>query len=211
MLISRIQKRRRERNRYQIFVDDEPAFNVSESVLTKAGLYNGKSIDQETIDEIVLADSREQAHQVAINFISYRPRSSKEVTDKLTRKGFAVDLVREEVERLRELMLINDLEFARMFTRDKLRGKPMGRALLRRKLLDKGISFQATERVLKEYVTDENEQEAARTLATRKLKASRARFSELEPAVRQKRLADYLLNRGFSTEIAYKIARSVIR
>ena len=211
MLITRIQKRRRERNRYQIFVDEEPAFSVSDSVLTKAGLYSGKSIDQETIDKIVLADSREQAHQIAVNFISYRPRSSKEVTDKLTRKGFAADLVRDEVERLRELMLINDLEFARMFTRDKLRGKPMGRALLRRKLLDKGISFQASERVLKEYVTDENEQEAARTLATRKLKASRARFSDLEPAVRQKRLADYLLNRGFSTEIAYKIARSVIR
>jgi regulatory protein len=174
-------------------------------------LYNGKSIDQETIDRIILADTRERAHQIAVNFISYRPRSSKEVTDKLTRKGFAADLVREVVERLRELMLINDLEFSRMFIRDKLRGKPMGRALLRRKLLDKGISFQATERVLKEYVTDESEQEAAKALAVRKLKMSRARFSNLEPAVRQKRLADYLLNRGFSTEVAYKIVRNIIR
>jgi regulatory protein len=211
MLITRIQKIRRKRNRYEISVDEKAAFQVSESVLTKSGLYSGKSIDQETIDAIILADTRERAHQIAVNFISYRPRSSKEVTDKLTRKGFVADLVREVVERLRELMLINDLEFARMFIRDKLRGKPMGRALLRRKLLDKGISFQATERVLKEYVTDENEQEAAKALATRKLKMSRARFSDLEPIVRQKRLADYLLNRGFSTEVAYKIARSIIR
>jgi regulatory protein len=211
MLITRIQKRRRERNRYQIFVDEEPALDISESLIAKAGLYNGKSIDQETIDRLLLADSRERAHQTAINFISYRPRSSKEVSDKLTHKGFQADLVRDVVDHLRELMLINDLEFARMFTRDKLRGKPMGRALLRRKLLDKGISFQATERVLKEYVTDENEHEAARALATRKLKASRARFSDLEPVVRQKRLADYLLNRGFSTEVAYKVVRSILR
>jgi regulatory protein len=211
MLITRIQKCRRERNRYEISVDEEVAFQVSESVLTKSGLYSGKSIDQETIDRIILADTRERAHHIAVNFISYRPRSSKEVTDKLTRKGFTADLAREVVERLRELMLINDLEFARMFIRDKLRGKPMGRALLRRKLLDKGISFQATERVLKEYVTDENEQEAAKALAIRKLKMSRARFSDLEPVVRQKRLADYLLNRGFSSEVAYKIARNIIR
>lgn len=210
MLITRIQKIRRERNRYEIFVDDKAAFHISESVLAKSGLCNGKSIDQETIDSIILADSRERAHQIAVNFISYRPRSSKEVTDKLTRKGYAPDLVSDVVEHLRSLMLINDLEFARMLIRDKLRGKPMGRALLRRKLLDKGISFQTTERVLKEYVTDENEQEAAKALATRKLKMSRARFSDLEPAVRQKRLADYLLNRGFSTEVAYKIARSII-
>jgi len=211
MLITKILKSRRERNRYEVFVDEKSALTVSESVLARSGLYDGKPIDQETIDGLSLADSRERAHQTAVNFISYRPRSSKEVSDKLTRKGFGADLVRAEVEQLRSLMLINDLEFARMFIRDKLRGKPMGRALLRRKLLEKGISFQATERVLKEYVTDETELEAARALATRKLKASRARFSNLEPPMRQKRLADYLLNRGFSTEVAYKIARSISR
>jgi regulatory protein len=211
MLITRIQKSRREKGRYEISIDEIPAFHVNESILVKSGLYNGMSIDQEAINAVLLADARERAHQVAVNFISYRPRSSKEVTDKLTRKGFAADLVLDVVEHLRELMLINDLEFARMYTRDKLRGKPMGRALLRRKLLDKGISFQATERVLREYVTDEHEQEAARALAVRKLEMSRARFSGLEPIVRQKRLADYLLNRGFSTEVAYKIARSIIR
>jgi hypothetical protein len=40
---------------------------------------------------------------------------------------------------------------------------------------------------------------------------SRARLSKLGLAVRQKRLADYLLNRGFSVEVAYKTARSIIR
>jgi regulatory protein len=108
-------------------------------------------------------------------------------------------------------LLINDLEFARMFLRDKLRGKPMGRALLRRKLHEKGISYQSTEHILNECITAESEQEAAKTLATRKLKMSPTRLSKLYPAVRQKRLAEYLLNRGFSVEIAYKTARSIIR
>jgi regulatory protein len=211
MLITKILKSRRDRNRFDVFVDEKPAFRVSEYVLTKTGLYTGKRIDEETVEQVVLADSRERANQIAVNFISYRPRSSKEVTDKLIRKGFAQDLAGEVVDQLREIKLINDLEFARMYVRDKLRGKPMGRALIRRKLLQKGISFQATERVLKEYVTDENEQEAAKILATRKLKMSQARFSLLEPAVRQKRLADYLLNRGFSTEVAYKTVRSILR
>jgi regulatory protein len=211
MLITRIQKRRRERNRYEISLDEQPSFQVSETILAKAGLYTGKTIDQETVDGLLLADSRERAHQLAVNFISYRPRSSKEVTDRLVRKGFAAELANEVVVRMRELGLLNDLEFARMFVRDKLRGKPMGRGLLRRKLHEKGISFQATERVVKEYVTDESEQEAAKKLATRKFNVSRTRFSKLEPAVCQKRLADYLLARGFSAEVAYKTARSIIR
>jgi regulatory protein len=211
MLITKILKSRRERNRYDVFVDEKPAFRVSETVLAKTGLYTGRRLEEAEVELIVLADSRERAHQIAVNFISYRPRSTKEVVDKLTRKGFSQDLTHLVVDRLRELKLINDLEFARMYVRDKLRGKPMGRAMIRRKLLEKGLSFQATERVLKEYITDENEQEAAKVLAQRKLKMSHSRFSTLEPAVRQKRLADYLLHRGFSSEIAYKIARNVIR
>ena len=211
MLVTRIVKIRRQRNRYEISVDGETSFQVSETLLVKSGLHNGMSIEESTISDIVLADARERAHQVAVNFISYRPRSSREVNEKLTRKGFAPEIAAAVVDRLRELMLLNDLEFARMFVRDKLKGKPMGRALLRRKLLEKGLSFQAAERVIKEYVTDENEQEAATAVATRKLKASHSRFSKLETKVRQKRIADYLLNRGFSSEVAYRTAKNIIR
>jgi regulatory protein len=209
MLITKILKSRRERNRYEVFIDEKPAFQVSEAILAKLGLHTGKHVDDQMVQEIVLADSRERAHQIAVNFISYRPRSSKEVIDKLARKGFIPEMCQQIVVQLREFKLINDLEFARMFVRDKLRGKPMGRALMRRKLLEKGISFQLTERVLKEYVTDADEQEAARSLAARKLKVSQSRFSGLDLEVRRKRLANYLLNRGFSTEVAYKIARAV--
>jgi regulatory protein len=211
MLITKILKCRRERNKYEVFIDDKPGLRVSESTLAKSGLYTGKDLDEKVIEQIIQADSREHAHQVAINFISYRPRSSKEIIDKLARKGFSHELALEVVDRLKELNLLNDLQFARMFVRDKLRGKPMGKAMLRRKLLEKGIAFQLSERVLKEYVTEENEQEAARTLAVRKMKMNRSRFSALDPRARQKRLVDYLLSRGFSQDIATKTARSVIQ
>lgn len=211
MVVTRILKVRRERNRFEVYLDDKPAFRISETILVKHGLHRGLDIDEDTVGRIVQADTRELAHQAAVNFISYRPRSSKEVLDKLVRKGFESDLARQVVDQLRELMLINDLEFARMFVRDKLRGKPIGKALLRKKLFEKGMSFQLTERILKEYITPEREQEAAQALAERKFKVSRRRFSGLDLATQQKRLADYLLNRGFSAEVAYKTARTIIR
>jgi regulatory protein len=210
MQITKILKSRRERNKYEIFIDDKPGLRVSESTLAKSGLYTGKNLDERAIEQIVLADSREQAHQVAVNFISYRPRSSKEILDKLARKGFSRELAIEVVDKLKELDLLNDLQYARMFVRDKLRLKPMGKAMLRHKLLEKGIAFQLSERVIKEYVTDENEQAAAKTLAERKMKMNRTRFSALDRPTKQKRLADYLLSRGFSQDIAYKTARSII-
>jgi regulatory protein len=210
MVITKILKSRGGRNIYEVFVDDKPCLTVGETTLASSGFYTGKVVDARALENVIQADARERAHQTAVNFISYRPRSSKEIIDKLTRKGFAQELALEEVDRLRELNLLNDLTFARMFVRDKLLGKPMGKALLRRKLLEKGIAFQISERVLKECVTEEEEQKAAEVLATRKMKVSRTRFSALDPSARRKRLIDYLLSRGFSQDIAYKTARSMI-
>jgi regulatory protein len=210
MLITKILKSRGARNTYEIFIDDRPGLRISETTLTSSGFFAGKDIDESTLEQAIQADARERAYQMAVNLISYRPRSSKEIIDKLTRKGFPHELALVVVDRLRELELLNDLNFARMFVRDKLLGKPMGKALLRRKLLEKGIAFQISERVLKEYVTEEDEQKAAEALATRKMRVSRTKFSALDPIARRKRLIDYLLSRGFSQDIAYKTARSMV-
>jgi regulatory protein len=211
MLITKIQRSRHERNRYDVFIDEKPAFRVSATLLAKCGLHTGQPIDQATADELGAAAARETAYQDALNFVSYRPRSSKEIIDKLTHKGFERELANQVVDQLKDQRLLNDVEFARMYVRDRLKGKPMGKALLRKKLMEKGISFQLSERVLKEYVTDENEETAAQTLLARKLKTGAARLSKLDSAARQKRLTEYLLRRGFSIEIASKTARSMNR
>ncbi len=207
MLITKIVKARKERNSYVVFIDEAPAFQVSDEVLMKFGLLTGRRIDERMVEEIASEEAFSRARMTALNFISYRPRSSKEVTDKLSHKGFSSDLAKKVVHKLREANLVSDLEFARMLVRDKLRGKPMGKAMIRRKLLEKGISFQIIERVLKEYVSEEDEQQAAARLAAKKLKLSRSRFAELDSLKQQKRMVDYLLSRGFSTEVALKTVR----
>jgi regulatory protein len=210
VLITKIVKSRKEGDSYVVFIDEAPAFQVSDAVLTKFGLLTGKRIDERMVEEIASAEAFGRAQKIAVNFISYRPRSSKEIVDKLSHKGFSPELAQQVVHHLREINLVNDLEFARMLVRDKLRGKPMGKAMMRRKLLEKGISFQIIERVLKEYISEEDEQEAAARLAAKKLKISRSRFAGLNSAKQQKRLMDYLLSRGFSTEVALKTVRVMI-
>jgi regulatory protein len=209
VLITKIVKSRKERNSYAVFIDEAPAFQVSDEVLMKFGLLTGKRIDERMVEEIASAEAFSRARKIALNFISYRPRSSKEIVNKLSHKGFSSELANQVVHHLREVNLVSDLEFARMLVRDKLRGKPMGKAMIRRKLLEKGISFQIIERVLKEYISEEDEQQAATRLAAKKLKLSRSRFAGLDSVKQQKRLIDYLLSRGFSTEVALKTVRVI--
>ena len=211
MLITKIQRSRRERNRYEVHVDEKPALRISEMLLLKWGLFAGMEMDESTFEKLSAAGERESAYQHALNFISYRPRSSKEVLDKLAHQSYERTLANQIVDLLKEQHLLNDVEFARMYVRDRLKGKPMGRSLLRKRLMAKGISFQLSDRVLTEYVTEEDEEAAAKALLTRKLKASATRFSKLDALTRQKRLMDYLVQRGFSFEIASKTARNLNR
>lgn len=211
MLVTKIQRSRRERNRYDVYIDENPILRMSDTLLVRWGLSVGMEIDETTFEKILAAEKRESAYQQALNFVSYRPRSSKEVLDKLARKSFDRDVALQVVDLLKDQHYLNDIEFARMYVRDRLKGKPMGRSLLRKKLMEKGLSFQISDRVLKEYLTDEDEEAAAKALLTRKLRASAARFSKLDTLTRQKRLMEYLVQRGFSFEIASKTARSLNR
>jgi len=211
MLITKIQRCRRDRSRYDVFIDEKPALRVSDTLLVKWRISTGMEIDEPTFEKLSAAEKRESAYQQALNFVSYRPRSSREVFDKLAGKSYDRDVAVEIVDLLKDQHLLNDVEFARMYVRDRLKGKPMGRSLLRKKLMEKGISFQLSDRVLKEYVTDDDEEAAAKALLTRKLRASATRFSKMDTLTRQKRLMEYLLQRGFSFEIASKTARTLIR
>lgn len=210
MLITKILKSRAQRQGYAIYVDEAFAFTVSEAVLVKFGLYTGQRIDDKTVELVASAEAFDRAARIAINFISYRPRSTKEIINKLLSKGYSTELAQKVTEHLISLNMLNDVEFARMFVRDKLRGKPMGKSMMRRKLLEKGITPQTIERVLREFISEEDEQEAAKKLVERKLRHSNERFAKLDLLRQRKRLVDYLLSRGFSTEIAMKTVRILI-
>lgn len=210
MIVTKILRRKKRPQRYAVYLDEAFAFEVSDEVLLKFGLRTGLRLEERTIADIASAEAMSRAQKLALHYLSYRPRSSREIIDRLVRKGFSKNLAQEVAEHFRELKLVNDLEFARMFVRDKLRGRPMGKALLRRRLLEKGITPHTIERVLREHVSDEDEQNAATTLAAKKLKLSAGTFAKLNPTRQKKRLLDYLLQRGFSSEVAAKTVRSVL-
>jgi len=210
VFITKIIRKRTRKPSFSVHVEGTPAFELSEEVLTKLGLEVGNEISETTVEQILTAEAMARAKTIAINYISYRPRSAQEVVTKLTRKGFSPDLARKVVQRLQDLRMIDDLEFARMFTRDRKRRRPLGRALLRRSLHAKGIAPHFVEQVLREVVTDEDQEHAAAQLAAKHLRISQHSYQKLDEARRRKRLHDYLLRRGFSNDIASKTVRAVL-
>jgi regulatory protein len=162
------------------------------------------------VERILVEEARFRALRLAMNYLSYRARSSREVARHLTRKGYSKDLSRSVAQHLEKSGMINDAEFAAMFVRDRIKRRPMGRALLRRALHEKGIAPQLVEQVLNAALSDATQQEAAKELASKRLRLHQSSFAKLDHAHKRKRLHEYLLRRGFSNDIALKTVRAVL-
>lgn len=201
---------RGKRPRYNIYIDDAPSLELSDWTIGRFGLRIGDELDRQSIDKIKSAEAEAQAKNIAINFLSYRLRSSKEISDHLIKKGFENECSEKIVGRLIELKMIDDIKFAEIFVRDRLKRKPCGPALLRRQLTVKGIPVRTIDKIIEEFVPVENQKMAALEALKRKMNLTKRTSSRLTEEKRKKRLLDFLLRRGFSYEIALKTIRTTV-
>ncbi len=196
---------------YSVYIDGSISFEVCDTVLLKFGLRANDSVDEKRVSAIKTAEAENQARTIAVNYISYRPRSSSEVLRHLLHKGISKEVAEPIVRHFETVSLINNLEFARMFVRDRLRRKPTGRALLKNLLATKGIAPAMIDQVLREYITEEDQTSAAKELASRRMNLTKRSMAKLDPLKQQQRITGYLLRHGFSNEIVQRTVRSLFR
>lgn len=99
-----------------------------------------------------MSESGEQklrkAREAAVALLAHRARSTREIEDRLTRKGHDRDTIRQVVSWLEELEYLDDDAFALAFVRDRIRFHPRGRRLLRQELWRKGIGRESADRAI---------------------------------------------------------------
>ena len=143
------------------------------------------------------SDQMRRASASAIRYLARRPRTAAEVRTHLRRK-FPHDIAEQVVADLRERSLIDDAEFARLWTESRLRSKPRSAWLVKRELIGKGISTDIAESAVEDCDDAENAYRAAAAYARRLDGADYTTF--------HRRLYGYMGRRGFSASIS----RSVI-
>lgn len=145
-------------------------------------------------------DAEQRALARALRFIEYRPRSSGELMCRLERWGYSEEESRRLVEHLAERGILDDRQFARQFA-DELMEKGFGQRRVRLELARKRLDRELIDEVLAQYPHSE-EPDRALVVAEARL----ARITQRGPETRKK-LADYLLRRGFSRSEAQSACR----
>lgn len=199
--ISEITKQKK-RERFNIFIDDRFAFSVSNYSLLENKLSVGIYLDEEKINHILAKEQIGILTDLAVKFLSFRPRSEKEVRDYLVKKiaqkneiKFNVarqsPLIEQVVNKLKRYKYINDEEFAKWLLNSRLKSNsPRSLRVILAELKIKGISPQIIEKVSQ---NTPNESEQAKKALSKKVK----RWEKLKSLEFKKKAYSYLTGRGF--------------
>jgi regulatory protein len=145
-----------------------------------------------------------KARNAAYRLLTYRSRSRAEIEAKLHDKGFNDAIIDTVLADLARLGYVNDLQFAREWTRGRIRLRGFGRRRIGQELKNKGIGQEIIRDVFAEVFSDETEIETAKHVAEKKLSTMKT----LDRLTRRRRLAGFLERKGFSFEIIRDVLKS---
>jgi len=199
--ITAINRQKKNRRRYSLFLDGTYAFSISERVANT--LHVGDLLTDERISALKAEDEKDLAFEKALSYLAPRPRSRKEIGDYLNAQGFTHEAIQHAVLRLEKSGYINDHEFARAWVDSRIRFHPRGIFALRYELSAKGVAEEIIDSVL------ENLDETS--LAMRALESRISKWKGLKPLKMREKIFGYLKRRGFSYETARQVAQKAAK
>ncbi len=145
----------------------------------------------------------EKGKQIAYRFLSYRPRSKKEVERKLNEKKISEENISNIISLLERNNYLNDREFTLNWVKYRMENRPGGRRSLEYELREKGIDSEIIKESLDEVYTGEfDEYEVAVRLAEKKISSLK---KGIEDNVIKRRLFSYLQRKGFSFSLIERV------
>lgn len=140
----------------------------------------------------------ETARRDALRLLKARPRTRRELSDRLIKKGHAATIIATLLDAFTRAGLIDDAAVARAHAASALQRSPRSETWLRQSLRRRGIEGKLAADIAKESIRDRDPLQDATALAARRL--ALARRSD-PPETTTRRLVAFLVRRGFDLDI----------
>ena len=181
--ITRLQETKQ--GRISVFFDGEFDFSVDEETFVLHHLKVGQRYTEEQYQELRQDTQYRRAKEKAFLLLSHHSWTRRMLQERLER-DFAPDCVQEVLDRVEELGLVNDADYALRCARDLVYIKHYALARVRQELAHRGIGRNEIEDALVEF-EERDESEAIREIlqkkyaeALRQEKGRRRAFSALQ-------------------------------
>lgn len=141
-----------------------------------------------------------KAYTRAMKLLSYRPRSEKEIRERLERKEFDPMIIDQVIEKLKEDKLLDDKEFAEWWTEQRQTFRGKSKYVIKRELSDKGIERETADKAVSKAQDD---YETAKAFLERK----RRTFERYSGEEYKKKVIGFLQRKGYTWEVIGKILK----
>lgn len=148
----------------------------------------------------------DEARKKLESYCAYQDRCHKEVNQKLKDMGMIPSAIDQIIYALIQDNFLNEERFSKSFARGKFNIKKWGKNRIIKELKQRGISKYNITTALKE-IDEDDYLETLTVLAQKRLNA----ISEKNIQKRRKKLADYLLYRGWESHLVYEKITELIQ
>ncbi len=147
-------------------------------------------------------DIFDKFYNKALRFLSFRPRSEKEVRDNLKKAKVPDSTIQAISVKLKEKNFLNDEEFAKWWIEQRTAFKPRSLRLIKMELRQKGIAQDLIKKMIYESgITNKDDLESAEKLIEKRL--SRYKNSSKEEKIQK--LGRFLASKGFDYDVIKKV------
>ncbi len=200
---------RKDEKNVSVYFDNGERLILSEDTFYNSGLRKGDEISEDRFSFFIEQNILYHIKQRALSFLARRFHSERELLIKLKSKSYEERLIKIVLSELKEKSFIDDQVFANHFIEEKLKKKRWGKNKIRSALFSKGISVSIIDEVLKSFNSEEDQNEAALSLAQKKYEKLKLRESD-ERKLKQK-IISFLLSRGFDYEVSSDVVGKIIK
>ena len=141
--------RRDASGRYTVTFDSGETLRSSLEAVTDAQLYVGRELDADAFEELRRSSSKALDRQKALELLSRRPYSRRELRDRLLRAGMSEERAEECLDWLDERRFLDDAEYAGAVARHYA-AKGYGAGRVKSELRRRGIGRDLAEEALEE-------------------------------------------------------------
>ena len=205
-VITKIEVQKRNKDRSNIYIDNDYAFAVSNELVYKEGLKINEKIDIDRMNTIAKEDNYLKCKTTALRIVERSYKSEKELIDKLTLKGYDNEAIDKTMNVLKEYNFINDENYVKMYVKDKV--KLVGKKKIKYDLAKKGISDKIIDNEIYN-IDSEDERNTAYDLVMKKYNTIAKRESD-KFKISQK-LYRFLLSKGYGYEIVSGVVKEITK
>lgn len=188
------------KSKYKILLENDKSINIYDNVILNNNLLFKKEINEELLSKLEKENEEEDIYYKAINFISKKIRSKKEINEYLLKLDIPYSLKDKINERLASNLLINDEMYAKAYIHDKVYLSNDGPYKIKNDLVHNDIDDDTVNEVISKI--DENIiYEKLTKLILKKINSNHNKSNYM---LKQKIVGD-MINLGYSKEMILEI------